>query len=190
MPSYRREYVPGGTYFFTVNTYRRQPLLLKDGIRRALREGISLARQSYPFDIEAWILLPDHLHCIWRLPENDRDFSIRWPLIKRHVTKHGGMEQYLAIRASQSREHRNEGVLWQRRFWEHRIRDEADYRRHVDYIHWNPVKHGYVKRVKDWPYSTFHRYVAQGVYPEDWAGMNDATVEAREFGEPAILEVG
>lgn len=186
MPEYRREYIPGGLYFFTVNTYKKQPVLVEDGIRNALRDGINLARQSHPFSIDAWVLLPDHLHCIWRLPEEDGNFSLRWSIIKRHVTKYSETQRHHSIRRSVSRKNRNEGSLWQRRFWEHQIRDEADYRKHIDYIHWNPIKHGYVKQLKDWPYSTFHRYVAQGLYSEDWAGINEITVDDMTFGEPMI----
>lgn len=172
MPNYRRANIAGGTYFFTVNTFRRLPVLTEAPLREALREAIRLTRITHPFDIDAWVLLPDHLHCIWTLPEGDADFSIRWAKIKSHVSKECGAA-FGARDLSASRGKRREAGLWQRRFWEHQIRDDADFARHVDYIHWNPVKHGLVTRAIEWPYSTFHRFVQKGVYPCDW-GLSDA----------------
>lgn len=183
MPDYRRAHIPGGTYFFTVNTFHREVVLTEDRIRLAMRRGIELARYSHPFVIEAWVLLPNHLHCIWKLPPGDADFSVRWAIIKRHVTKEVGASGRSTSRPGASREKRREGAVWQRRFWEHTVRDDADYRTHVDYIHWNPVKHGYVKQVRDWPYSTFHRFAAKGVYPEDWAGIDEGDIDDSRFGE-------
>lgn len=167
MPGYRRTHILGGSYFFTVATFGRQPLLTQDATRLVLRQGIELARHVHPFTIDAWVLLPDHLHCIWTLPPGDAGFSKRWALIKRHVTRQSATNRDAAKPFSVSRRKRHEGRLWQRRFWDHAIRDEADLRAHLDYIHWNPVKHGYVTQVKDWPYSTFYRYAARGVYPMD-----------------------
>lgn len=180
MPNYRRAKVTGGSYFFTVTTHRRQPLLTQDDVRRALREGIHNTRTRFPFTIDAWVLLPDHLHCIWTLPEGDADFSARWGMIKRHVSRQcAARDRY--VNASRSR--RREAGLWQRRFWEHQIRDEEDYRRHIDYIHWNPVKHGYVKHVRDWPYSTFHRFLSEDRYPLDWGGGETPLDTDDSFGE-------
>ena len=155
MPDYRRACVPGGTYFFTVATYRRQPVLTEETLRMGLRVGIERARRTLPFTIDAWVLLPDHLHCTWTLPPQDSDFAERWSLIKRHTSRSctGCGNESL----SRSRQRRKESGLWQRRFLEHLIRDEVDFSQHVEYIHWNPVKHGYVRSVADWPYSTFHR---------------------------------
>ncbi len=181
MPEYRRANTKGGTYFFTVNTLRRQPILTEPSIRRALREAISQTRASYPFEIIAWVLLPDHLHCIWRLPENDADFPKRWGMIKRHVSRQCAAEFNHPEWLSESRVARKETSLWQRRYWEHCIRDDADLMRHVEYIHWNPVKHGLAKRVADWPYSTFHRYVTNGMYPPDW-GSGEISFDGG-FGE-------
>lgn len=173
MPRYRRALTPGATYFFTVVACRRQPILCNDDIRAALRDGIALARQKRPFTIDAWALLHDHLHCLWTLPEGDADYATRWAIIKRHVS--------LAVRDTYRREewlnpskrkHR-ESTLWQRRYWEHRIRDEDDFNRHADYIHYNPVKYGLVERVTDWPWSTFHRHVERGIYPPDWSDDPD-----------------
>jgi len=177
MSSYLRAHIPGGTYFFTLTTLGRQPVLLQPAIRRALKQAIDLTRQRYPFHVDAWVLLPDHLHCIWTLPEADDQYGMRWSMIKRHVTQttsfHGS--------TTPSRKTRREGGLWQRRFWEHVIRDEEDFERHADYIHWNPIKHGLAKTVAEWPYSTFHHYVRQGVYAPDWGGFTERSNES--FGE-------
>ncbi|HFC8517748.1 TPA: transposase [Neisseria weaveri] len=159
---YRRYYRAGGTYFFTVVAHKRQRILTQDAVRLALREAVLAVREKYPFEIAAWVLMPDHLHTIWHLPENDVDFSERWRQIKRH-------SQYLI--GSDMR-------LWQKRFWEHAICDEADFARHFDYVHFNPVKHGHVPKVSDWPLSTFHRYVKQGIYPLNWCGNGSDFVVA------------
>ncbi|UUY09291.1 transposase [Pseudomonas sp. J452] len=173
MPYYRRAAAPGGTYFFTVVTAHRQPILTNTDIRSALREGVSLVRQTLPFRIEGWVLLPDHLHAIWTLPEGDADFSTRWRLIKRHVTHTCGANYIRHDYLSPRRFAKQYGTLWQHRFWEHLIRDETDMRQHLDYLHGNPLKHGIVERVSDWPWSSFHRYVRQGIYPTDWGGSTD-----------------
>jgi len=181
MPEYRRADIPGATYFFTVTTYRRQALLTDPRCRESLRSTINKVRLEMPFEIVAWVLMPDHLHAVWELPKNDKDFSLRWSLIKQHVTRDCAPwlpRQHL----SASRNKRGEGSLWQRRFWEHLIRDEMDLVRHLDYIHYNPVKHGYVANVVDWPYSTFHRYVEEGKYPENWGGIVE-TNDGKGFGE-------
>lgn len=182
MPNYRRANIDGVTYFFTVNTLKRQTFLLDDDVRAALREGIALVRQSYPFIIDAWVLLPDHLHCLWTLPPDDGDFSARWRVIKRTVTQRCGARLHRPDLVNVRRTQRKQSTLWQHRYWEHLIRDEEDYRRHVDYIHWNPVKHGYVQRAGDWPYSTFQRHAMQGIYPPDW-GIDASTVDEENFGE-------
>jgi putative transposase len=131
-----------------------------------------------PFESSAWVLLPDHLHTIWQLPENDGNYSLRWSLIKQEVTRRcGGADN---VQLTGSRRRRREGMIWQRRFWEHTIRDDTDFRNHIDYIHFNPVKHGYVKRPSDWPYSTFHRFVQERIYPEDWAWSDN---NSSSYGE-------
>jgi putative transposase len=183
MPQYRRARVQGGTYFFTVNTLYRRPLLTDERVRATLRDGIHLARVAHPFEVIAWALLPDHLHCIWTLPPGDVDFGRRWSLIKRHVSiRCAEIAPGLGQRGA-SRLKRNESALWQRRFWEHQIRDDSDLAHHVDYIHWNPVKHGYVKRAADWPFSTFHRFVRAKAYPEDWGGGDIPAHEGGQYGE-------
>jgi putative transposase len=123
---------------------------------------------------------PTIIHTIWKLREGDVDYSLRWSLIKQHVTRKCA-ERTQEVLVSQSRQKRREGTIWQRRFWEHRIRDDRDFRRHIDYVHYNPVKHGYVSKVVDWPYSTFHRFVRNGVYPTDWANADENT--ASNYGE-------
>jgi putative transposase len=176
MTNYRRNFVPGGSYFFTVNLADRRERLLTENIS-CLRNAFRYTRTRHPFTIEAIVILPDHLHVIWSLPEGDADFAVRWRLIKSSFTRALPSGEPI----SQSRASRGERGIWQRRYWEHTLRDEDDFARHVDYINFNPVKHGHVRRVKDWPYSSFHRMVRLGVYPEDWAG--DAGQDGADFGE-------
>ncbi|GLR11927.1 transposase [Chitinimonas prasina] len=164
---YRRAWCPGGTYFFTVNLLQRHNNDLLVRHVAALRAAVAHVRASHPFIIHGWVVLPDHLHCVIELPHGDADFSLRWRLIKGHFSK---QIPKLEIRST-TRMQRGERGIWQRRYWEHLIRDETDYRSHMDYVHINPVKHGLVQSVSDWPYSTFHRLVARGVYPADWAGV-------------------
>jgi putative transposase len=159
MPEYRRLYRPGGSYFFTHVTYRRYPWLCSDIGRRALREALITVRRKYPFAIDAFVLLPDHFHCIWTMPEGDTDFPKRWRLIKLMVTKAASQELALPLQKGRSGTLRREGNLWQRRYWEHCIRDEEDFARCFHYIHKNPVKYGLVERSTDWPFSSIHRYL-------------------------------
>ncbi len=182
MPNYRRAKTKGGTYFFTVVTYRRQRFFTLPDCRLALRNAIVRTKRDYPFSIEAWVLLADHLHCIWTMPENDSYFSKRWGLIKATFSKQTKAELHQEKWMNESKRKHRETTIWQRRFWEHRIRDEEDYVAHVDYIHFNPVKHGYVDQVREWPYSTFHRFVRDGVYPVDWAS-GQPTIPGDDFGE-------
>lgn len=182
MPNYRRAHIRGGTYFFTVNTLNRQTFLLDDAIWDALRAGINLVRESYPFTIEAWVLLPDHLHCLWTLPTDDQGFSTRWLVIKRTVTQRCGDPLHCPELLTARRAQRQQSTLWQHRYWEHLIRDEHDYQRHVAYIHWNPVRHGYVQRAGDWPYSTLQKFVGKGVYSPDWRMDNSIAVDG-DFGK-------
>ncbi|MGH8354903.1 MAG: REP-associated tyrosine transposase [Pseudomonas sp.] len=166
MSNYRRPHEPGGVYFFTVVSQGRRPLLTTPEIRQALRDSIIQVRRHYPFRIHAWVLLPDHLHCLWELPSGDAAFGLRWALIKRGVSQRWRTLDPL----NRSQQQRRENGLWQRRFWEHRIRNPQDYQRHMDYLHWNPVKHGLVERVADWPWSSFQQLAKAGVYPPDWGG--------------------
>jgi putative transposase len=159
----------GSTFFFTVISHRRRPILCDSVIRTSLRAAIHAVRAHLPFAIDAWVLLPDHLHCIWTLPEGDSDYSARWSQIKHRVS-FNCRDAYDDSLLGRSGKARGEAAIWQRRFWEHRIRDEADMERHVDYIHFNPVRHGHAAHAAAWPYSTFSRYVREGVYPPDWGG--------------------
>ncbi|MFL9826993.1 REP-associated tyrosine transposase [Rhodoplanes sp. SY1] len=163
MVRYRRNFVPGGTYFFTVTLADRSSTALVDHVD-LLRSSFRHARRERPFGVEAIVILPDHLHVIMTLPDGDTDFPGRWRRIKS-LFSHG-----LATRLPLRPDTRGRYGIWQRRFWEHTIRDDDDLVRHVDYVHINPVKHGYVGRVRDWPYSSFHRYVRDGLLPLDWAG--------------------
>lgn len=168
MSRYRRTNTPGATYFFTVVTYRRRAFLCDEDVRTALREAILKVSGQYLFQIDAWVLLPDHLHAIWTLPPGDARFALRWQQIKRHVTLCCGERLQKAEWMNDSKIKHRESTLWQRRYWEHQIRDDVDYQHHMDYLHYNPVKHGLVERVRDWPYSSFHRHITAGVYGEDW----------------------
>ena len=160
MPDYRRYRVPGSTYFFTLNLLERRTDLLVRHIE-ALREAVARTRAERPFHIDGWVVLPDHIHCMLILPNGDNDFSNRIKAIKiRFVRTVESSERRSSVRVA-----RGERGIWQRRFWEHAIRDQDDYARHIDYLHYNPVKHGYVAAVVHWPYSTFHRWMKAGVYP-------------------------
>lgn len=165
MPQYRRAKTDGCVFFFTVVLADRKSHLLVDEISR-LRTSYRLAQQRLPFETLAVCVLPDHLHALWALPAGDADFSTRWSLIKSNFSR--GLDP--ARSRSTSKSIKREKGIWQRRFWEHLIRNDADLERHTDYIHFNPVKHGHVTRVSDWPHSSFHRYVANGQLPADWGG--------------------
>ena len=158
---YRRLYVEGGVYFFTLVTEKRRPILT-DNID-ILRESFRHVMNNHPFSIEAMVVLPDHLHTIWKLPEKDSDFSTRWMLIKKRFSSYLPKAPISNIKAD-----RREKGIWQRRFWEHLIRDENDLTRHFDYIHYNPVKHGYVNKPIDWEYSSLSKCVKEGLYSKDW----------------------
>jgi putative transposase len=165
MPDYRRYRVPGGSYFFTVNLLERRSELLVEHID-ALRDAVRQVRTRQPFHIDAWVVLPDHMHCIWTLPPGDIDYSTRWKAIKTGFAKSLPKTEW----RSAARTRKGERGIWQRRFWEHSIRNDQDYAAHVDYVHINPFKHGLVRQVAEWPYSSFHRFVAAGLYPLDWVG--------------------
>ena len=178
MPDFHRYRVPGGCYFFTVNLLeRRGNTLLNDRIE-LLREAVRRVRRSRPFTIDAWVVLPDHLHAIWTLPPGDDDFSTHWRLIKTCFVRGLPKTEWL----SGVRRADGERGIWQRRFWEHAIRDDEDYAAHMDYVHFNPVKHGLVTSLAEWPYSTFKSCVARGLYPHDWIGTGNNDFSA---GEPA-----
>jgi putative transposase len=177
MVRYRRNRLAGGTYFFTLTLADRRSRQLTEHID-LLRSAVRTVRKTRPFVIDAIVVLPDHLHIMMTLPDGDLDFSTRLSLIKRRFTD-GLARSNIPI----TRLANGERSLWQRRFWEHTTRDEGDFARHVDYIHFNPVKHGLVTRVRDWPYSSFHRYVRVGLLPDHWGGdARDAS--SGTYGEP------
>ncbi|MFV1997206.1 MAG: transposase [Acidiferrobacterales bacterium] len=176
MTEYRRAKVGGATWFFTVNcAERRGNRLLVENID-LLRRVFRKVKNNHPFHIDAIVVLPDHLHCIWSLPPGDADYKTRWGLIKAGFSR----DIPPGERRSRSRIKRGERGIWQRRYWEHLIRDDRDYQQHIDYIHWNPVKHKWANRVRDWPHSSFHMYVRRGIVAADWAGEPDDSLEAGE----------
>jgi putative transposase len=170
MPNYRRLRVPGGTYFFTVNLADRSSCLLVERID-ALRASVWEVMRVRPFTGVAWVVLPDHMHALWTLPAGDADFATRWMRIKQAFCDRVPRGERIAA----ARLNRGERGIWQRRYWEHLIRDERDLRHHIDYIHFNPVKHGLTARVADWPHSSFHRFVRDGLLALDWAGPADGS---------------
>lgn len=175
MPNYRRANVEGGVFFFTVVLVdRSRDLLIKeiDRLRRVYRA----VQKRWPFETIAICVLPDHIHALWALPEHDRDFATRWNLIKSGFSR--GMD---GRPRSPSKLAKREKGIWQRRYWEHAIRDDADLELHVDYIHFNAVKYGHVARVADWPHSSFHRFVERGWLAADWGGS--VSDSAGSFGE-------
>ncbi|WP_290653717.1 transposase [Aquisalimonas sp.] len=175
MSNYRRFRVPGGTYFFTVVTHQRRPFFRHPANVQRLRTAIRRIRDTHPFHIDAMVILPDHLHALWTLPKDDDDYTRRLRLVKSLFTQ--SAPDLPAERARRS----GEGAVWQRRYWEHVIRDGEDFRRHVDYIHYNPVKHGLVAHPREWPYSSFHRAVQRGWYPPHWGASEPETVNGLEF---------
>jgi putative transposase len=183
MPNYRRLRQPGGTYFFTVVTYKRKPLFDQPDARLFLREALKQVNSLFPFQTDAVCLLPDHIHTIWTLPDGDADYSVRWRRIKSLFSRQFRQKYGATLEFNSSRSKKQELTIWQHRFWEHTIWDETDYENHFDYIHFNPVKHGYVQRVCDWPWSSFHRYVKRGVYSILWGDLMENTLEGINFGE-------
>jgi putative transposase len=164
MPNYRRAFVSGGCWFFTVNLLNRRSRLLTDQID-ALREAMRRTQARHPFTIDAMVVLPDHIHAVWTLPPGAADFSLRWRLIKIDFAKAVPKTEW----RNPVRTARGERGIWQRRFWEHMIRDDEDFRRHIEYCYINPVRHGLVTRVRDWPHSSFHRDVQADLFSEYWA---------------------
>jgi len=189
MPSYRRAYVPGGSFFFTLVTNEREHLFASERGRHLLGSILRQCVQKWPFTVNAIVLLPEHLHAIWTLPPGDSAYPRRWGWIKKEFTKEwlrvGGAETQI----SKARQEEGRRGVWQPRYWEHTLEDEDDFERHFDYIHYNPVKHGYVKCPRDWPWSSFHRWVEADVYPRNWAcstagfALDFSDIEDR-VGEP------
>ena len=182
---YRRTFAPGGTFFFTLVTYQRRKIFTSPDPIELLRDAFRYTMEHNPFTIVASVILPEHMHFIWKLPPEDGDYSTRWRLVKSDFTRHwdpksaGWVEgdsttltaskNFPETQYSSSRIQKGEKEVWQRRFWEHLIRDETDLSRHVEYIHYNPVKHGLVTSPWEWEYSSFRKYVKDGIYPSDWA---------------------
>jgi putative transposase len=181
MPDFRRNFQPGGAYFFTVVTDGRAPILCGDVARGISRAVLAEGRRRWPFRIDAIVLLPDHLHTIWTLPEGDACYPMRWGWIKKEFTvrwiRAGGAEQ---PQTKGRRRDGRRGVL-QPKYWEHTLQNEGDFERHFDYIHFNPVCHGLVRCPRDWPFSSFHRWVRWGVYPVDWACSGSGAEDALKF---------
>jgi putative transposase len=174
--TYRRNFIRGGSFFFTVNLADRRSHLLTERID-LLRIAFRYVRARHAFTVEAIVVLPDHLHTIWTLPSGDADFATRWRLIKTEFSR--GIAR--GEPRSPSRDAKGERGIWQRRYWEHTLRDEIDFERHCNYIHFNPVKHGHVSTVSQWAHSSFQRFVRLGMYPLDWAAGDQ--IEGDEFGE-------
>jgi putative transposase len=173
MVQYRRNFVEGGTYFFTITLRDRTRTTLTDHAD-ALLSIVKDVRKQIPFTIEAMVVLPGHLHAVWTLPEGDSNYIRRLRLIKARLTTH-----LLRTGEAIAKDARGEYAVWQKRYWEHTIPDEADFEAHVNYVHINPVKHGYVKRASDWPHSSIHRYIRDGIVSADWA----CDVREGNFGE-------
>ena len=186
MADYRRYFVPGGTFFFTVVTFDRVELFANQLARKILGDKMRECHKQWPFEVNAIVLLPEHLHTIWTLPRGDASYPRRWGWIKKEFTKDwiaaGGVEQHV----STARRERRERGIWQRRYWEHTIRDEHDFERHFDYVHYNPVKHERAKCPKDWPHSSFHRWVEHKVYEPDWGCLNRGVFKFDDLDETAM----
>lgn len=169
MPNYRRARIPGGTFFFTVVTDRRRRVFADPAARALLGSVFRRCVLRWPFVMPAIVLLPDHLHAIWSLPPGDADFSKRWGWIKKTFTSAWLGMGHTETRTTDGRRRERRRGVWQPRFWEHAIETDEDFDRHFDYTHYNPAKHGYVTCPADWPASSFHRWVRDGLYPADWA---------------------
>ena len=177
---YRRYYQSGGTYFFTVNTFDRKGLFWDIEARKLFMQSVTYVQTNHPFVIHAYCIMPNHIHMIWELPEGDCDYPTRWRLAKSHFSRHWLVADE---KLTETRKRKKERAIWQRRYWEHYIRDAKDYRNHVDYIHYNAVKHGYVKAPKEWEGSSFKDYVKDGIYSEDWGTSEVMKFIGVDFGE-------
>ena len=176
MVGYRRNFVAGGTYFFTATLQDRTSSYLID-YNILLLKSIQTVKSESCFDEVATVFLPDHMHTIWKLPDDDFDYPARWKAIKSLFTR-----SLVKSGVPLDKNTRGEYSLWQRRYWEHTIINEQDLISHIDYIHYNPVKHGYVDRVSDWMPSSFHRFVRAGMLPDDWGGAVKE-IDGMIFGE-------
>jgi putative transposase len=188
MPNYRRAHRPGGTFFFTLVTYRRRPILATELGRRLLHEALAVCGRRWLYSLDAIVLLPDHLHAIWTLPAGDADFSTRWAAVKRAFTAGWLRESGDAIAEGERWQRRRS--VWQPRFYEHTLRDELDLERHYDYLHFNPVKHGLATCPHAWAWSSFRRCAGRRIYPPDWLCVcNARRVNAPDFSWAEELEM-
>jgi putative transposase len=183
MPEYRRSRVPGGTYFFTIVTYNRRPLFTSRSNCQLFLNAWNTVQSRHPFESIASCLLTDHIHAIWKLPEGDDDYPMRWKEIKRIFTKEFNQVNHQGMARSLSQQIQGEATIFQRRYWEHTIRNEEDLTAHIDYVHINPLKHGLVNAVVEWPWSSFHRYVRTGIYPPGWGGRAEIRLMDAGRGE-------
>ena len=179
MPEYRRVNVKGGTYFFTVVTYERRPIFKHPDAIYLLKECLEVIKGMHPYDIKAIVILPDHLHTIWTLPENDSDYSKKWQMIKSSFSKLYRDKRVVRVRDSYVS--KGEKGIWQRRFWEHLIKDQSNFNRLCDYIHYNPVKHGLVYSPSEYEFSSFQDFVTQGVYSSDWGNIPTKNITDMEL---------
>jgi putative transposase len=190
MPEYRRAYLPGSSVFLTLITYQRDKLFLLPENIDKLRQACNLIMAEKPFTIDAAVILPEHIHFLWTLPPGDADYSYRVGRMKVLFTRALRGANNLPENMCESRKKHRESNVWQRRFYEHTIRDEFDLHKHLDYLHFNPVKHGLVKCVHDWGYSSFHRGVRRGEYDAKWGcqcGNNSFTPQVASLID---LEMG
>jgi putative transposase len=183
MPNYKRARFEGGYYFFTLVTYNRMKLFQNEVARFCLKQAIEETQSRHPFEIISLCLLYEHLHCIWKLPQDDCDYSQRWSSVKGLFSMKYSKLNGKNIAISPSRALKGEVCIWQRRFWEHQIRDEKDLQRHIDYIHYNPVKHGLVRQVEDWPWSTYHKFAREGFYGREKDFTDVTDIKSDDFGE-------
>ena len=181
MPEYIRSRVKGGVFFFTVVTYQRMPILTAPPARKILHDAWFDVEQRLPFETIAICLLPDHLHCIWKLPQEDDNYSVRWSEIKKLFTHRFLKEIGPGQKRNESHQKRREAAIWQRRFWEHTITNKEDLETHLDYIHYNPIKHGYVTKAADWEWSSFGRYAKMGIYNPGWLGGDEGRIQRMTF---------
>ena len=183
MPNYRRIKIKGGTYFFTLVTYHRKRLFLHKKANELFLEALDHVRKFHPFSLQAYCILPDHIHMLWEMPNNDANYSIRIGEIKKRFSKHYIAEFGNPNIKNKTQRNRGESGIWQRRFWEHYIRDEDELNRYVDYIHYNPVQHGLTNQVSDWAASSFFDFVEQGYYDDHWGEGEITIIDSNLYGE-------
>jgi putative transposase len=183
MPEYRRVFLEGDTYFFTVVTYNRLPIFNNKQAITQFRMAVKDISLKLPFNELAYCILPDHIHCLWKLPDDDCNYSLRWRAIKSTFTRWYQEQIGPGAPRNESRIKRAEAAIWQRRFWEHTIRDQEDLNNHIDYIHFNPVKHGLVEHASDWKMSSFQFFVDHGYYPNDWGEVIQLETNKKSYGE-------